>query len=161
MANNKLSPMDRLLTKAKWQDGCLVWFGDKDPNGYGRVRARSVAANYMGAHRRMYELHHGPIPDGLVVRHKCDNPACINIAHLELGTHKDNNVDKYERNRANHVTGEDHGRAKLTQAQVDEARRRYVPGKRGCGYGVLAREYGVAKSTMAAALTGDHWKSAR
>jgi hypothetical protein len=157
MANNKLSPMQRLLTKAKPEGECLVWQGDKDSNGYGRVR-HAAQKNYP-AHKRMYELHHGAIPAGLVVRHRCDNPSCINIAHLLLGTQKDNVADKYERGRANHVTGEAHGRAKLTQAQVDEARRRYVPGKKGHGIGALARECGVAKSTMAAALTGEHWKS--
>lgn len=160
MAFNKLTPEQRLLTKARpAENGCLVWFGDTDSNGYGRLR--HAGRKVYGAHKLMFELRNGPIPAGLVVRHTCDNPPCINPDHLILGTQKQNVADKYERGRSNHVTGEQHGRAKLTQAQVDEARARYVPGKRGSGIRVLAREFGVAMSTMASILTGDHWKGAK
>lgn len=156
MAYNKLSIEERLLAKAKWVGECLVWFGNKDSNGYGRIRYGGVA-NYP-AHRLNYELLHGPIPDGLVLRHSCDNPACINVAHLDPGTQKQNIADKYERGRANHATGENHGRAKLTREQVDAIRQRYVPGKKGCGTHALAKEFGVAQSTLRAIVSGEHWK---
>jgi hypothetical protein len=156
MSYNKLSTEERLLTKARWEGDCLIWFGDKDPCGYGRIRHGGMKG--YPAHRLMYELRHGPIPDGLEVRHKCDNPSCINIEHLEPGTHKENMGDMFERGRANRAKGETHGRAKLTQTQVDEIRRRYIPGKYGHGSSVLAREFGVNQSTILAIVQNRHWK---
>ena len=158
MANNKLSKMDRLLTKARYEGDCLVWAGDTGSNGYGRLR--HAGCESYPAHKLMYELHHGKVPAGLVVRHRCDNRPCINVAHLEVGTHKDNAQDRVKRGRSRNVSGEHHGRSKLTQAQVDEIRRRYIPGRYGSGSHVLAREFGVTQSTIFAILRGKHWRTA-
>lgn len=156
MAYNKLSIEEKLAAKARWEGDCLIWFGDKDSNGYGRIRY--AGRKTYPAHRLAYELAHGPIQEGLVVRHKCDVCACINISHLEIGTHKDNAQDSVKRGRAIRAKGEAHGRAKLTQAQVDEIRRRYIPNKYGFGATGLAREFGVSKSTIHDILRGAHWK---
>lgn len=67
-------------------------------------------------HRYVYEESFGEIPEGLVVRHKCDNPNCINLEHLELGTHADNVADRVERQRS--AKGSQNGRAKLTDDDV-------------------------------------------
>ena len=64
--------------------------------GYGSF---SVDGKSCPAHRVAFELTHGPIPEGQVVRHKCDVPGCCNPAHLELGTSADNNRDRDERGR--------------------------------------------------------------
>lgn len=61
------------------------------PHGYGSVRHDGKAVK---AHRVAYIKCHGPIPDGVWVRHKCDNPRCINVQHLELGTQSQNELDK-------------------------------------------------------------------
>ena len=53
------------------------------------------------AHRVSYEMANGPIPDGLIIRHKCDNPNCVNPKHLESGTQKDNMLDASFRGRIN------------------------------------------------------------
>src|SRR5689334_4116509 len=58
---------------------CWLWLGSRDDKGYGRLDRNKRIAR---AHRLAWELTHGPIPDGLVVRHRCDNPPCVNPAHL-------------------------------------------------------------------------------
>jgi hypothetical protein len=71
-------------------------------------------------HRVVYEEKNGKIPEGMIIRHKCDNPSCINPDHLEVGTHKDNVTDRVERNRS--AKGSNNGRAKLNDEKVREIR---------------------------------------
>jgi hypothetical protein len=79
--------------------GCWLWTGPVTGGGYGRAPSRiRPGIKTSTAHRLSYELHVGPI-NGYVVRHKCDNPACVNPAHLTLGTHADNARDAIERKR--------------------------------------------------------------
>lgn len=68
----------------------------KDRHGYSRIR---IKGRDTGAHRYAFILSNGPIEPSIVVRHKCDNPACINPSHLIPGTQKDNCRDKMIRNR--------------------------------------------------------------
>ena len=74
--------------------GCHEWSRARDWRGYGRLRMKGRSP---GAHRLAYELFVGPIPEGQVVRHRCDNPCCVNPDHLEVGTHVDNARDCIER----------------------------------------------------------------
>ena len=74
------------------ESGCWEWQGSRLPSGYGRLGHRYV-------HRAMYEVSHGPIPDGLFVLHACDNPPCCNPDHLRVGTAKDNSRDAVDRKR--------------------------------------------------------------
>lgn len=94
--------------------------------------------------------------DGLVVRHLCDNPPCINPNHLELGTQADNLRDMVDRGRQ--VRGEDSGRAILTAEQVAEIRDRYIPYCRANGARALSRELGVHNTTVSAIVNGENWK---
>lgn len=71
--------------------GCWEWPGAKNDAGYGQVRRREGGVAYV--HRLSYEIHNGPIPDGVEVMHRCDNPPCSNPDHLQLGTHADNMSD--------------------------------------------------------------------
>jgi len=84
------------VDKTNSADDCWEWIAGKHL-GYGRM---NVKGTIMGSHRYSYQLHNGPIPAGLVVRHKCDNPSCVNPSHLELGTKADNNRDRHSRNRS-------------------------------------------------------------
>lgn len=97
--------------------GCIRFTGHLDREGYGRIMVARV--KYM-AHRLAYSINNGPIPDGYVVRHKCDNPSCINPEHLEVGTQADNIADKVSRGRQ--ARGSGVGRAILTEESVREIR---------------------------------------
>jgi len=81
-------------------NGCIEWQGYRNEDGYGRRRFRGFK-NLV--HREVYSLIHNgiPIPFGLCVCHTCDNPPCINPAHLFLGTHKDNCNDAISKGRIN------------------------------------------------------------
>lgn len=85
---------------------CWEWVAARlASGGYGAFR---VAGKTLRAHRLAFEACVGPIPEGLVVRHRCDNPACVNPAHLEVGTHAENMADMYARGRAVHHRGDAH-----------------------------------------------------
>lgn len=99
------------------ESGCIRFTGHLDGEGYGRIMVARV--KYM-AHRLSYSINNGPIPDGYVVRHKCDNPSCINPEHLEVGTQADNIADKVSRGRQ--ARGSGVGRAILTEEAVREIR---------------------------------------
>lgn len=71
--------------------GCWLWFGPTYPNGYGCVshEKREIGKSRM-AHRISYEMHRGPIPQGLVIDHLCRNRGCVNPAHMECVTFREN-----------------------------------------------------------------------
>jgi len=77
--------------------GCWEFQGYKDEKGYGKIR---VGKRIRRAHRYSYELAKGPIPKGMYVCHKCDNPSCCNPDHLFLGTPKGNTQDMIRKDRA-------------------------------------------------------------
>lgn len=104
---------ERLLSKLDIIDQCWNWTGSKNEAGYGMIK---IGERMMLAHRAMYETYRGAIPDNLVIRHKCDNRACCNPNHLEVGTRQDNMRDVDERGRR--PKGEKHWKCKLTAEQL-------------------------------------------
>lgn len=131
---------------------CVLWRGGTNkPNGYGRLTRNG---RRVLAHRDAYEKTYGPIPDGLVVRHRCDVKRCINPDHLEIGTVEDNNRDARERGQWLPLTGEEHGRAQLTENDVRTIRKRYVS---GMGQ-QLADEYGVSRTQIRNIVQRKQWK---
>jgi hypothetical protein len=98
--------------------GCYICTSHKSLlNGYYHIR---IHGKRKLMHRHVYEEMYGEISKGLYVRHKCDNPRCINPEHLEVGTPKDNSKDMVDRGRSK--KGENHPRSKLTNDQVKEIR---------------------------------------
>jgi hypothetical protein len=92
----KISPEIRFWAKVQKTEGCWIWCGGQDKNGYGIIRAG------QRAHRRSWELHFGPVPKNLWILHHCDNPSCVRPDHLWLGTVTDNNADMIAKGRHRH-----------------------------------------------------------
>jgi len=87
---------EKLFSRSIKSGSCRLWRGTQLKNGYGQIQVNKK--RYL-THRLQYLLHYGPIPDNMVVRHKCDVRNCIAVAHLEIGTSKDNAADRDTRNR--------------------------------------------------------------
>ena len=127
-----------------WRDGvtpCWHWLGSLDVNGYGRFGVHPDQHGRDRAHRVAYREAFGPIPKGMCVLHSCDVRGCVNPAHLRLGSNADNVRDKMERGRFVPMRGEANGNAKLTDAQVEEIRAKWIPHK--VTQKMLAVQYGV------------------
>ncbi|MDG1950134.1 MAG: HNH endonuclease [bacterium] len=106
------------------------------------------------AHRAAWELESGPIPDGLHCCHHCDNPPCVNVNHLFLGTDADNMADKEAKGRGNQAKGSAHVRAKLTEEDIPGIRSLLAM---GASHTYLARIYGVGHTTIGSINTGKAW----
>lgn len=131
---------------------CWLWTGSTDSSGYGNFR---VAQRATRTHRYSWELHRGPIPDGLQVLHHCDVRRCVNPDHLFLGTNDDNVADKVAKGRNVSFSGSRNGSARLTEDQVASIRQAYQPGLAK----VLARQYGVSDQTVLNIVHRRKWRS--
>ncbi len=135
------------------ETGCTLWTGTRNKAGYGNI---GKGDRNVLAHRVAYEIAHGPIPARILVLHNCpggDNPACVNPAHLWLGTHADNAVDAFAKGQS--PRGEERTQSKLTEAAVLAIRARYAAG--GITAAQLAHEYGVCRALVQAVLLRQRW----
>ena len=128
---------------------CILSPNVAQVSGHRRRMVRGVT--YM-AHRLAWEEAHGPIPNGLCVLHRCDNPGCINVEHLFLGTRADNNRDRAAKGRSG--TGLKHARAKLNPDSVSSIKRALGE---GAALRALARQYGVHWTSIRDIRDGQSW----
>lgn len=132
--------------------GCWVWTASILQTGYGQIQ---VDGRPMKAHRLSWILARGPIPDGLCVCHRCDNPKCVNPDHLFLGTAAENTADRHAKGRS--AMGPGSGTAKLNEQTVAEIRRLYTRYGHVNNSVHLARRFGVAHSTIGRIVRGERW----
>lgn len=155
---SRISPTD--------SQGCKNWIPSK-PNAYGVMR---IGLKNIHTHRLAWIIENGEIPDGLCVLHKCDNPRCVEISHLFLGTKGDNNRDRASKGRSHTPGGELHiskkhpgcmahgelaGSAKLSETDILEIKKLLNSGVMGF---VIAKQFGVAKSHISHIKNNKVWK---
>lgn len=130
--------------------GCRLWTGARNHGGYGRIL---VDGKSQHATRVAWEMPHGPIPAGLCALHRCDEPRCVNVDHLFLGTRCDNNRDRAAKGRS--ARGERAWKTKLTVEQVLEIRARAARGEHHVS---LARDFGVLRPAVDAVVNRTNWR---
>lgn len=132
---------------------CWIWTGARASRGYGHTHLNN---EHVYAHRAAYEWAHGiGSADGMIVRHQCDNPPCCNPAHLLVGTQSDNMQDMIRRGRGNPSKGGAIWTAKLTEADVLEARRLAAS---GWPIARIREVFPINHGALTLAVTGRTWK---
>lgn len=132
--------------------GCMEWDKSNVVGGYGRVQFQK---HLLLAHRASWIIAYGEVPDNLRVLHSCDNPLCVNIDHLFLGTDLDNTKDKYAKGREGILKGEDHPMAKLSTQQVEEIRELL---SKGINKQKIAAQFNITVRMVYYILNKDNWK---
>ena len=154
------SALDERLRRGGWTERtavpgmtpCWEWQGYRNPLGYGQMR---VQGRGLLAHRAAYLAWAGEIPSGSLVCHRCDNPPCINPAHLFLGDQGANMGDCDRKDRTPH--GVRNGHARLTDADVLMIRALVESGQSRAS---VARAYGVVPSHVARIVSRHVWRRA-
>ena len=162
--------MDKFWKKVdiKSKDDYWEWQGPINHDGYGVFNHGKTRTR---AHRKSWELTVGPIPEGMVICHKCDNPRCVNPSHLFIGTIADNNADMVSKNRQTRnqnriylfgstfplYKGENHPGAKLKQSDVDKMRFLHSTGE----YSIvsLSKMFNCGRSTAGHIVRRTRWNT--
>lgn len=143
------------------RDGCWEWTNSRNIAGYGMLFYQGRS---QPAHRVSWQIHSGPIPEGLFVCHQCDNPRCVRPSHLFLGTALDNARDRDRKGRAGKrpsrkgckgLEGESHPMSVLSASDVLLIRARLDEGESSVAIG---KEYGVDTSTISSIRRRRTWR---
>ena len=179
-----MADLDRFMAMVSPEPntGCWLWLGSARPNGYGLF---FLGGKTVGAHRAAWMLVRGPIPSGLFACHHCDVPACVNPAHLFLGTAKDNAADMDSKGRrvvaphdgpnnpmhgrrhtadarskqaaakAGRYVGSAHPRATVNEHMVREIRARRLSGATATS---IAADLGISFHVVRNVIGGKSWR---
>ena len=131
--------------------GCWDWKASTDKGGYAVMSHRHKT---MRAHRSSWLLHHGEIPEGLIIRHRCDNPTCTNPRHLETGSVADNSQDMIERGRS--LFGSKNHKAKITEVDVLKIREMYANSEDS--QRDIAKHFGINDRSVSHIVRGLTWR---
>jgi len=147
---SRLTSIERFFAKVEPEpnSGCWLWIGcttKPGPHGGGGYGQFWDGVGYVYAHRYSYRLAFGNLEESELVRHSCDNPPCVNPAHLLKGTDQDNTQDAVERGRLNPQRGERHWKATLSDLEVEEIRNLRA---QGSSLVELSCRFSVAESTI-------------
>ena len=158
MNKTKIPWCDRFWAKVESTNNCWLWKAGCFTNGYGQFR---IGNKKLKAHRVMFLLLKGNIPHGMIVRHTCDNPKCVNPNHLLLGTYKDNAYDRDSKNRGikgrkihKDQAGEKNPAAKLNVEKVSKIRFMWPDHS----YRKLSKLFKISASQVANIVKGRSWQ---
>lgn len=136
-------------------DECWPWTAKRERNGYGRIQAGGKGSPQEGAHRLSFRFANGFDPQ--VVMHTCDNPTCVNPAHLKAGTYKENMADMHRKGRARpgRLIGPQNHNTKLTADDV-----RAIRALEGSGHSAasIGRQFGVSHRAITAIWKRENWR---
>lgn len=147
---NSLTAEERFwskIVKGEKENDCWNWISAVSKTGYPVIRVDGRTAK---ASRFCWEIHHGKIPEGMMICHRCDTPMCCNPSHLFLGTAGENARDMVRKER--------HGRMKFTHDQVRRIRALYERHRNHLTHKRIAEWFGVSKATISHMMTGRNWK---
>lgn len=149
MANQTLRA-DRFRAKVRIDQltGCHEWTGALRPDGYGSF-GDVVNGKWFTfrAHRWIWTFFNGPIPEGLLICHRCDNRRCVNVDHLFLGTHKDNSIDCRDKNRKPRSNPHGFTAADIAAIRTSKKSTRFI-----------AKEFGASQTCIVEIRAGRHWR---
>lgn len=149
--------LERFMSRVEKTDGCWLWMGTQNGDGYGRF---ILGGQRVVAHRAMWIMVHGPLSQNLNVCHHCDNRQCVNPDHLFAGTQSENMLDCVAKGRHPSyrgqpgLSGERHPGARLTEALVDQIRNKAAS---GVTERVLAEEYGISAGHVYRIVARKQW----
>lgn len=165
MHPSKVPMVERFWGKVRKSDGCWVWTGTRNKAGYGVMYPNGKPKREL-THRISWWLSNGPIQEGLLVLHQCDNPPCVRPSHLFLGTHADNVHDCIRKGRAVRYerTGEKNPRANMSEAVARKIRELYwmgrsKPKQKSAPYTSkrLSKMFGVTRASVRLLVCGKTW----
>lgn len=133
------------------ETGCLEWAGARNARGYGITKH---GRQFWRAHRLAYTLAYGPIPEDVFICHACDNPSCVEVAHLYAGSHTENMLDRAQKGRNGRPTKA--GKV-LGWDAVLSIRRKHAAGQSRAS---LCAEYGCSPTCVGSIIRGDSWNPA-